>query len=66
MTDKLPRATRPYRLTLVAVAALLADDAYLGLTVREMVARVMKESHGAANPVEVDAICQRLKDEAGV
>lgn len=65
-TAKLPRAHRPYKATLLAVAELLTSDDYLSMTIDEMVGYVMHATGGAAQPDKVQAIFSRLQDDAGV
>lgn len=50
----------------MAVAPLLANDDYLGMTEREFTGAVMKASGGAANPKRVSDLYWQLITEANV
>ena len=66
MSENLPRLFRPNRALIVAVAPLLANDAYLGMSERDFTGAVMQASGGAANPKRVSDLYWQLIAEANV
>ena len=63
--NKIPRAFRPKRALLLAVAPIVENDEYLQLSDAEFVALVMKSTGGSAKPDEVLEMFRLLRDEAG-
>jgi hypothetical protein len=64
--DLEPRAFRPRKALLLAIAPVLQDDAYLRMSESEFVAIVMRATGGANPPTVVAEEYRRLIDEAGV
>lgn len=62
---KTPRAFRPQKMLILAVAPLLADDAYLQMGEREFIGAVMKETGGSQSPDAILALYRDLISEAG-
>jgi hypothetical protein len=67
MEKYIPRAFRPKRAMILALAEILKDDAYLdtSMSLSDMVASVMNDVHGQASPNDVFAVCSELINEAG-
>ena len=61
-----PRTMRPYRNFLLAVASLVADDNYLGMTETQFVGAALKASGGGLNPKEIADAYKHLIAESGI
>jgi hypothetical protein len=59
-----PRASRPYRALLLALARIVEDDSHLSMSETQFVGAVMKAAGGGVSPAVVSQEYHRLIAEA--
>lgn len=64
--QKLPRAFRPYRAMILAIAPMLETDEYTRMSEAEFVAALTKRMNGSISPTAASELYKKLINEAGL